>query len=165
VETSNSANFEAEIGKYKVIVANFEAEVAALKTEVDALKAALPVVNVAPATPDAESLALKAQIDDYKSKVDALTTENTGFIKEKTDVVIAELKTLGFKSPETIATDLPAKQRIELLKQMKSNFVTNAPAETPTTPVDAPKPKLSGKAAAIESLPEELRQYIKSGSN
>lgn len=157
----DTANFEAEIGKYKQIVANFEAEVAALKTEVAALKDAAPVV---PVVPDAESLALKAQIDEYKSRVETLTNENTGFIKEKTDVVIAELKTLGFKAPETIAADLPAKQRIELLKQMKSNFVTNAPAETPTTPVDAPKPKLTGKAAAIETIPEALRQYIKSGS-
>jgi len=162
VDTTATANFEAEIGKYKKIAADFEAENATLKAEVDALKAAPPAV--APVVPDAESLALKAQIDDYKSKVEALTNENTGFIKEKTDVVIAELKTLGFKAPETIATDLPAKQRIELLKQMKSNFVTNAPAETPTTPVDAPKPKLTGKAAVMETIPEELRQYIKSGS-
>jgi len=160
VETSNTANFEAEIGKYKQIVANFEAEVAALKTEVADLKNAAPVVV---ATPDAESLALKAQIDEYKTQVANLTNENTGFIKEKTDVVIAELKTLGFKAPETIATELPAKQRIELLKQMKSNFVTNAPAETPTTPVDAPKPKLSGKAAALATIPEELRKYVNSG--
>jgi len=160
VETS-PANFEAEISKYKEIAANFEAENVALKAEVTALKTAEPVV-VAP-VPDAESVALKAQIDEYKIQVANLTNENTGFIKEKTDVVIAELKTLGFKAPETIAADLPAKQRIELLKQMKSNFVTNAPAETPTTPVDAPKPKLTGKAAVLETIPEELRKYVKSG--
>ena len=156
---SPTASFEADVKKYKEMSAKFEAEVVALKTEVAALKAAPQVV-----TPDAEALALKAQNDEYKTKIDALTTENTGFIQEKTDAVVAELKTLGFKAPETIGVDLPPKQRIEVLKQMKSNFIVNAPAGAPATPVDVPKPKATGKAAAIEALPAELRKYITSGA-
>lgn len=156
VDFAASANFEAEISKYKEMSAKFEAEVAVVKTENVDLKAAVD----AKAT---EAAALTAQINDYKTKVDALTAENTGFIQEKTDAVVAELKTLGFKAPETIGADLPAKQRIEVLKQMKSNFVINAPSDKPTDPVVMPPKKLTGKAAVIATMPEELRQYIKSG--
>jgi hypothetical protein len=154
VDTTSAANFEADLKKYKKISADFEAENVALKTETETLKAAA----------EAEKANLTAQIDEYKSKVDALTNENTGFIKEKTDVVIAELKTLGFKAPETIAADMPAKQRIEVLKQMKSNFVTSAPSDKPTEPIITPPPALTGKAAVMATIPEELRKYIKSGS-
>lgn len=154
VKTTSPANFEADLKKYKKISADFEAENAALKTETQTLKAAA----------EAEKATLTAQIDEYKSKVDTLTTENTGFIQEKTDVIIAELKTLGFKAPETIAADMPAKQRIEVLKQMKSNFVISAPSDNPTEPITTPPAPLTGKAAVIATIPEELRKFIKSGS-
>ena len=156
VTSSDSATFEAEIGKYKKMVATFEAEVAALKTETTDLKAVADAKTQEAAT-------LNAQLTEYKTKAETLAAENEGFIKEKTEAVVAELKTLGFKAPETIATDLPAKQRIEVLKQMKSNFVINAPSDAPTTPVETPKPKATGKAAVIETIPAELRKYITSG--
>ncbi|MFA5306088.1 MAG: hypothetical protein WC365_01425 [Candidatus Babeliales bacterium] len=163
VEPTGSANFEAEISKYKEMSARFEAEAVAAKAEVASAHADVAGLKAVADAKTAENATLAAQINDYKSKVDALTAENSGFIQEKTDVVVAELKTLGFKAPETIAADLPAKQRIEVLKQMKSNFVVNAPGETPTTPVVVPPAKKTGKAAVIESMPEELRKYIKSG--
>ena len=150
VPSSVPANFEAEIGKYKEISAKFEAENVDLKVNVDALTS-----NVAD---------LNAQLNDYKSKVETLSAENTSFIQEKTNIVVAELKTMGFKSPETIAVDLPAKQRIEVLKQMKSNFVINAPSENPTTPVEVPKGEPTLREKAMAQIPEELRKYINSGA-
>jgi hypothetical protein len=163
VEPTGSANFEAEISKYKEMSARFEAEAAAAKVEVASVQADVASLKAAADAKAAENATLAAQINDYKTKVDALTAENTGFIQEKTDAVVAELKTLGFKAPETIAADLPAKQRIEVLKQMKSNFVVNAPSGAPTEPVVVPPAKKTGKAAVIESIPEELRKYISSG--
>jgi len=163
VEPTGSANFEAEISKYKEMSAKFEAEAVAAKAEVASVQADVANLKAVADAKAAEAATLAAQLNDYKTKVDALTVENTGFIQEKTDSVVAELKTLGFKSPETIATELPAKQRIEVLKQMKSNFVINAPSDKPTEPVVVPKPKATGKAAVIETIPEELRKYIKSG--
>jgi uncharacterized protein (UPF0335 family) len=143
------ANFEADLEKYKKMSANFEAEVVALKDTTAALETNVTDLN--------------AQLNDYKTKVTSLEAENNSFIQEKADAVVAELKTMGFKSPETIAAELPVKQRIEVLKQMKSNFVINAPAETPTNPVEVPKGELSVREKAIAAIPEELRKYINSG--
>ena len=50
-----------------------------------------------------------------------------------------------------------------MLKQMKSNFVVNAPAETPTEPIQAPAPKQTDKEKVMATIPEELRKFIKSG--
>ena len=152
-EDSNSssapANFEAVSSKYKQMLATFEAENIDLKGKVDEATTANADLN--------------AQLNDYKTKFTALEAENNSYLQEKTETVVTELKTMGFKSPEMIAADLPAKQRIEVLKQMKSNFVMNAPSENPAPPIDVPKPTLVGKAAAIAALPEELRKYVKSG--
>lgn len=163
VDTTASANFEAEISKYKEMSARFEAEAVAAKAEVAAVQADVAGLKATADAKAAEAATLAAQINDYKTKVDALTAENNSFITEKTDAVVAELKTLGFKAPETIGADLPAKQRIEVLKQMKNNFVINAPSDKPTDSVVMPPKKLTGKAAVLSTIPEELRKYIKSG--
>lgn len=149
VQSPPSANFEADAVKYKEMSAKFEAEAADLKVAVE--------------TATTANTDLSAQLNDYKSKVDTLTAENTSFIQEKTDAVVAELKTLGFKSPETIGINLPAKQRIEVLKEMKSNFVINAPADNPTVPVQVPKGEPTVREKAMAAIPEELRKYINSG--
>lgn len=149
IQSPPPANFEADVVKYKEMSAKFEAEVTELKGTVETVKT--------------ENTDLNAQLNDYKSKVETLTAENTSFIQEKTDAVIAELKTMGFKAPETIATDLSPKQRIEVLRQMKSNFVINSTADAPTNPVQVPKTEQTLREKAIAGIPEELRKYINSG--
>lgn len=143
------ANFEADVEKYKKMSASFEAEVVTLKETTAALETNVTDLN--------------AQLNDYKTKATSLEAEINTFIQEKTDAVVAELKTMGFKSPETIAAELPAKQRIEVLKQMKNNFVITAPSDSPVTPVEVPKGEMTVREKAIAGIPAELHKYINSG--
>ena len=143
------ANFETEISRLKTVIANFEAEVATLNQQVTS-------TDLVKAQTDAKNVELE---DNYKK----LSEQYGVLMTEKVDTYVAELKKLGFTSPEIIGKDLPSEQRITILKQMKENFVTSAPGNTPTTPITVPNKSVIDKAALLAKMgvSEENAKLIK----
>lgn len=133
-----TANFEAEIASLKTKVSNFEAENATLKTQVE-------TANASKTETDNKYAALET---DYKK----LQEQYGVLMSEKTDVYVSELKKLGFKAPEEIGKELPIDQRIAVLKQMKDNFVINAPANNPTESINVQPKNIVDKAALLQKM-------------
>jgi hypothetical protein len=138
VNSIATATFEAENSRLKTVIAKFEAEVATLKTETESAVAAKTET-------DSKNIALE---ENYKK----LSEQYGVLMIEKVDAYVSDLKKLGFKNPETIGKDLPSDQRITILKQMKENFVTSAPGNTPTTPIEVPNKSVLDKTALLTKM-------------
>lgn len=138
VNTPITATFEAENSRLKTVIANFEAEVATLKLQTESAVAAKTET-------DAKNTELE---ENYKK----LSEQYGVLMTEKVDAYVSDLKKLGFTNPEIIGKDLPSDQRITILKQMKENFVTSAPGNTPTTPIDVPNKTVLDKAALLAKM-------------
>lgn len=149
VTSTVTATFEAENARLKTQVANFEAEVATLKAQTESVTAA-----------KTETDAKNAELEDNYKK---LSEQYGVLMTEKVDAYVSELKKLGFTNPEIIGKDLPSEQRITILKQMKENFVTSAPGNTPTTPINVPNKSVVDKAALLAKMgvSEENAKLIK----
>jgi len=84
-----------------------------------------------------------AKEKDMNKKFEDLTKEFETHLGYKVDQLVAEVKTIGFASPEAVVEGLPVQQKIAMLSKIKENMIAQKPASSPSVGLQGQPPALN----------------------